>query len=850
MSSQNVNLARQLRPFLRWAGALLLALAGAPAFAVVQPWQPADAEAAAIAEADRWVRPRQSRAFRLDPATLRGMLASAPREFTPAALAPLELALPMPDGTMARFRICESPVMAAELAALFPEIKTYCGQGIDDPAATVRLDTTPAGFHAQILSPSGAAYIDPARQGDAGLHLSYFRKDFSRDLAGFECLTVENEPVVFQPAAMTNSGPILRTYRLAVAATGEYTQFHGGTVAAGLAAIVTAVNRVDGIYETELAIRLVLVANNQLLVFTNAATDPFSNAAPSSLIASNQVVIDAVIGNLNYDVGHVFGTAGQGLSAAPGVVCYAGQKAKGETGLPSPVGDPFVIDFVAHELGHQFGAFHSYGGLGGACAGSISTNNSYEPGSGSTIMAYAGICATDDLQPHTDPYFHAGSMAGIQFYIGVIAPGPFIGGDCAVTNATANLAPFADAGPDYVIPKGTPFTLTAVGSDANGDTLTYCWEEFDRGPGQALTGPDNGISALFRSFPPTISPARTFPRLSDLLNNTITPGEKLPAVSRTNKFRVTVRDNRAGGGGVTYDDLIVTVVGAAGPFLVTAPNTAVSWSGTQTVTWNVAGTTNAPINATNVDILLSTDGGLTFPILLATNTPNDGSQSLMVPNLPTTTARIKIMAVGNIFFDISDVNFTIPPIVLPALTIADAAGIEGNAGRTDALFALQLSAPSAQVVTVNFATANGSALAGADYVATNGTAQFTPGQTNQTLRVGVLGDTLIESNEAFTVTLSNPANATLARATATGTILDDEVLLSAMTVSNAHVQLQFNTVTGAAYRVESSPFLPNTNLWNAVPGATLLNGTGGLLQLLDPNALAQPQRFYRVRRLD
>ena len=499
---------------------------------------------------------------------------------------------------------------------------------------------------------------------------------------------------------------------------------------------------------------------------------------------------------------------------------------------------------MAHEIGHLFGAHHTFNGVGGTCASTRSASQAYEPGSGSTIMAYAGNCMADDLQALSSPYFHSETIREIQLYVisGLVS-------DCPLTNATGNLAPSVDAGPDFAIPKATPFTLTATGSDANGDAITYCWEERDLGAAQAASAADNGSSPLFRSFPPTTSPSRTFPRLADILNNTTTLGEKLPQLARTNRFRVTARDNRAGGGGVTTDDVEVRIIATAGPFTVTAPNTAVTWSGAQTVTWNVAGTTASPISAANVNILLSTDGGNTFPTVLAANTPNDGSQSVVIPDTPTTTARIKVQAAGNIFFDISDANFTIPATALPALTIADAAVVEGNAGRVEAQFALQLSAASAQIVTVNFATANGSALAGLDYAQTNGTAQFAAGQTNQILRVGVLGDTLVESNETFSVLLTAPANATLARSAATGVIVDDEVRLSAATVSNAHVRLQFNSVTGATYRVERSDFLPNTNPWPAVTGATLLPGNGGALQVFDTNALTQPQRFYRVRQV-
>ncbi|HEU0008938.1 MAG TPA: zinc-dependent metalloprotease family protein [Verrucomicrobiae bacterium] len=659
--------------FARWAAVILFALAAVSARGAVSPWQAADAEALTIPEAGRWVHPNKSRAYRLDTAALREQLNRAPREFTPAAAqAPAEVSLPMPDGTLARFTVCESPIMAPELAAKYPEIKTWCGQGIDDPAASVRLDFTPSGFHAQILSPSGAVYIDPARRGDSVLHLSYHKRDLARDRNGFACLTPDDGAVLFQPAAGTiRSGASLRTYRLAVSATGEYTQFHGGTVAQGLAAIVTAINRVDGIYETELAIRLVLVANNDLLVFTNPSTDPFSNANASALLTQNQSITDQRIGNANYDVGHVFSTGGGGLSSVA-IVCLDGSKARSETGLPSPTGDAFYVDFVAHEIGHEFGAHHSYNGIAGNCGGQRTASTAYEPGSGSTIMCYAGICATDDLQPHSDPFFHFISVAEIQFYTTV-----GFGGDCAVVTATGNSAPSIEAGANYVIPSRTPFALTAFGTDPNGHPITYCWEERDLGPAQNLGAADNGSSPRFRSFPPTVGPVRTFPRLSDLLNNSLTAGEALPTTSRTMNFRVTARDNRVGGGGVTTDDMAVTVVGTAGPFRVTSPNTPVVWSGFRTVTWDVAGTTASPINAASVTILLSTNGGVTFPVALATTTANDGSESVLLPNISTSQARIRVQAAGNIFFDISDSNFTIATYV-PAPQVA----FDGTIGRS------------------------------------------------------------------------------------------------------------------------------------------------------------------------
>ncbi|MDA1013905.1 MAG: M12 family metallo-peptidase [Planctomycetota bacterium] len=655
-------------------------------------WQSVDQLAFRSGVTQQSLQPERYAAFSLDTNALRAATSAAPLPSARGTDSSTVLNLPTPDGSFARFAVWESPVMSPALAAEFPEIKTYAGQGLDDAAAVLRFDITPAGFHAQVLSPAGNYYVDPQSHLGSDTYLTYYQRDLVGDVGRFRESLVrghvegnaddEHFPtpdesthdgddtddglsavdafadsiVPVGGVGHVSSGASLRTYDIAVAATGEYTAFHGGSVSQGQAAIVTAINRVTGIYERDVAVRLQLIAGNSSLVYTDGSTDPYSNNNGVAMLTQNQTNIDNVIGSANYDVGHVFSTGGGGV-AGLGVIGVNGSKARGVTGLGSPTGDAFYVDYVAHELGHQFGGNHTFNGDSDNCAGgNRNGGTAYEPGSGSTIMAYAGICGDDDLQSNSDAYFHAASYDEI---VALTTSGA--ANSAATITATGNNIPTVNAGSDYTIPAQTPFTLTASASDADpGDSLTYVWEERDLGAQQDVNGGDNGSSPLFRSFTPTTDPTRTFPRLSDLLNNTTVIGETLPTTSRNLDFRVTVRDNRANGGGVNHDESRVTVVNTGAAFAVTSPNTAVSFAGgsTQTVTWNVAGTTANGINTANVNILLTTDGGSTFSTLVG-NVPNDGSQAVTIPNTATSTARIKVQGAGNIFFDVSNTNFTI-----------------------------------------------------------------------------------------------------------------------------------------------------------------------------------------------
>lgn len=632
-----------------------------------------------------WIEPKIARTVTLDYAALQTQLTQAPMERTlDVNDSQLKLVLPMPSGGFVEFAMVESPIMEAGLAAKFPGIRTYAGKGLHDPSAMLRLDVTPIGFHAQVLTPAGDFFIDPYQINDNEHYVVYFRKDHGDNHKHYQCNTHGEDfhlaPEVLNDLQRNPSGANLRTYRIAVAATPTYTNSFGGTVANGLSGVVTMINRISGIYEREIAVRLVVVANNDAIIYTTANPGPLPDPpnSPNSLI---QTTINNAIGFANYDIGHAVGGGGGGGAITPlGNVCGT-QKAQGFTALNPPRGDIFDIDYVAHELGHQLGGSHTWFGCGGG--GQWTQTSAMEPGSGTTIMAYAGICS-DNLAPNSDAYFHARSFT--QIFQNTENGGAGNGNTvCGTVTATGNTPPNITAPSNLTIPKQTPFQLTAVGSDANaGDVLSYNWEEVDTStPSAPPSTTGSGTVPLFRSYNASLSPTRIFPSLPYILNNANVPptnislppatgnyfsGEILPnptTGTRLMNFRITARDNAIGGGGLRNAEMQVTVTSSAGPFSVGNITGALTGGATQAITWTVANTDVAPVSTSLVNILISLDGGYSFSTLLA-NAPNNGAATVSIPNVATASARIRVEAAigtgvtpGNTWFDITDANFQI-----------------------------------------------------------------------------------------------------------------------------------------------------------------------------------------------
>ena len=594
----------------------------------------------------------ESFVFDLDEQSFGALLSKAPLEKFASKSQAIDIAIPFPDGTVKNVSIVESPIIAPELAQKFPEIKTYKARGKNFFG---RLSFTEKDFHGMLFTDEGTVYIDPIGS-QAGTYHAYYRKDYMEFYAhtkGHECLVEEEytemkEVIPHLKELSTRTGEELRTYRLALACTGEYAQFHGGTVAGTLSAMVVSMNRVNGVYEKDFSITMEIIGNNDLLIFLDGNSDPYTNNNGGTMLNQNQNTIDNIIGSSNYDIGHVFSTGGGGI-AQLGSVCGGG-KARGVTGGGSPTGDPFDIDYVAHEMGHQFGANHTQNNNCNRVSSAA-----YEPGSASTIMGYAGICPPN-LQNNSDDYFHAGS------YNEVVAFSQFgFGNSCAAITNTGNTAPVVSVTDVvYTIPKETPFVLRGSAVDSEGDNVTYCWEQMDLGPSGDPSTP-SGNAPIFRSWDPEGTGERTCPRLTSIIANSTVVGETYATYSRDLTFRLTARDNNSAGGGVDFDEVEMEVDGNKGPFVVLSPtsNEQVEAGTYYTITWDVAQTDQMPINCQSVNIFLCIGNGQFIIDTLAESVPNTGSYTVQIPNQNGAGRRIRVEAADNVFFNLNPGSFTV-----------------------------------------------------------------------------------------------------------------------------------------------------------------------------------------------
>ncbi len=748
--------------------------------------------------------PTEFQLYNLDLEGLKNKLMHVPmRGDVIAQKSSVRIIFPNASGEFETFAIVETPAMEDELARKMPMIKAYAGQGVEDPSATMRFTVTQFGLHAMTLSGTKRTwYIDPYTK-DGNNYMIYSKEALGIDLQGFECLTNEEVdlPSLRNETSIQRAidDDTLRTFRLAQSCTGEYGAIFGlgtGTIteqkARVQAQMTITMTRVNGIYERDLATTMIFVANNDSVIYLDAGSDPWSNEWNTKTAQT----LDAVIGVNNYDIGHNFNTTGGGNAGCLFCVCTSTSqtgthKGRGYTGRADPTGDPFDVDYVAHEMGHQFGGYHTMN----SCSRSGGTYNDgigseVEPASGSTIMGYAGICSVN-VQNNSDAYFHFVNIADISDNL---QNGASSG--CAAETSIGNAAPTADAGSDLIIPISTPYALTGISTDADGTAShTFTWEQIDNEQRtQEAPQASYNDGPLTRSFEGTTNPTRYIPRLEDLrTSNGSTTWEVLSSVARDINFALTVKDNNAAGGQTADDLKKLTTTSAAGPFLVTSQNTATTWlqGDTQTVTWDVAGTTGNGVNTANVDILFSTDGGLTYPTVLATGVANNGSADIIVPTGESPNCRVMVKGTNHIFFNINTAIIEVSGAVFPSVSYAttEMDVVEGSdCTYTDVTVPLTIGLPPSANATANFTIANATATSGEDFDLMTPSVLFAAGATeSQDLVIRVYSDGFVEADEIVTVdfTLTTSGDAVASTNSMTLTISNDD----AISVATQYVSL-------------------------------------------------------------
>ncbi|MBM3158822.1 MAG: T9SS type A sorting domain-containing protein [Bacteroidetes bacterium] len=672
-----------------YSNLLILLFAGLfslPAFSQEQYWTSRPSKEGIVTHkaVARQSFPKEFKLFDLNVAPLRQQLLSIvgdnPQRRT------VVITVPNAIGKLEQFEVVEASNFEPTLQRQFPNIRAFSGKGIEDPAALLKISYSPEGIQTTVFRADAInEYVEKYSQN--GNTYAVFQTIRRKGDLPWLCSTPDQQLAlgvnnqVYLQRIESNAGQ-LKTMRLAQSVTAEYSNYFGAFSAAQVNLVLAAVNatmtRTNGCYEKDLAVHLNLVPNTTSVFYYDPLTDPYSPSSQMNLWNNQlQSTLTAVIGEANYDIGHLFGaTGGGGNAGCIGCVCVDGQKGRGITSPADgiPQGDNFDIDYVAHEIGHQLGANHTFSfglELGGL--------HNKEVGSGITIMGYAGITSFD-VAPHSIDIFHFQSIQQVQDNLATKT--------CPVTTSLAgtNATPVIAALTPYTIPISTPFELTGSATDANtGDVLTYCWEQNDAA-NSTVTGansvafPTKLVGPNWLTFPATTSPTRIFPRLATILaglsvtgplpgGDAIANTEALSSVDRILNFRLTVRDNAPYSstapirvGQTAYSDVAITVSSAVGPFLITSRNTAATLTAgtTETLTWSVNGTTGAPTNTANVDIYISTNGGTTFTLLIP-NTTNDGTESFTVPNTPSTTVRFKVKATNNVYFDINNANLTIIP---------------------------------------------------------------------------------------------------------------------------------------------------------------------------------------------
>ena len=752
------------------------------------------------------------------------------------------ISLPNSNGNIEQFEIVEASNFEPDLQSKFTKIRAFSGKGITDKNATLKLSISPQGIQAMIFKTEKENEFIEAYSKDHTIY-AVFKSQRNSGKLPWTCSTTDRNLManlnmqILSTNKPSSSIGDLKTMRLAQSCNGEYANYFGATSAAQVGLVLAAYNatltRCNGVYEKDLAVHLNLIAKTTDVIFYDRATDPYTTLSEWNL--QLQQTLTAKIGEANYDIGHMFGASGGGGNAGCiGCVCVSPDLdslgvpiayGKG-SGITSPAdgvpqGDNFDIDYVAHEIGHQLGANHTFS------FSNEGTGVQKEIGSGITIMGYAGI-TNQDVAAHSIDIFHEASIQQIQNNLATKS--------CPITiNISAiNATPVVAAVPNYTIPISTPFALTGSASDANaGDVLTYCWEQNDNSTttgNSSVASPTKLTGPNWLSFSPTVSPVRIFPRLTSILAGSFTTGplpggdaiatiEALSSVARTLNFRLTVRDNATYSstapikvGQTSFTDMVVTVTNSSGPFQVTSPNTNVSYAGgsAQTITWDVNNTTMPPVSCSNVKISYSTDGGLSFPKVLAVSTANDGAESVIIPVGPTTTGRIKVEAIGNIFFDISDLNFSVNTGAIitaqpfsQTACVSNAATFSVTATGTGLTYQWQKALAATPTVYTDIPGATNSSYT---------TPATVPADNGNLYRVNIVSTdspTTITTSNVVMLTVINPVLVTQNPLPQSGCAMDNYTFSVTATGGNLTYQWQVSTDGGATY-INVSPGVPSS----------------------------------------